>query len=58
MQGGPPPADLITRHGLWHAWSDCGGDLEACFTKEQLLTTVMLSWATGTIGSSFRIYRH
>lgn len=41
----------------WQAWSDCGGDLESCFTREELLTTVMLFWATGTIGSSFRIYR-
>lgn len=41
----------------WRAWSDCGGDLESCFTKEQLLTTIMLFWTTRTIGSSFRIYR-
>ena len=28
----------------WWEWSDCGGDLERCFTKDQLLTTVMLYW--------------
>jgi trehalose synthase len=39
------------------AWSDCGGELERRFTKDQLLTTVTLYWVTGTIGSSFRIYR-
>jgi hypothetical protein len=41
----------------WREWSDCGGDPERRFTKDQLLTTVMLYWVTGTIGSSFRIYR-
>jgi pimeloyl-ACP methyl ester carboxylesterase len=41
----------------WRAWSDCGGELERRFTKDQLLTTVMLYWVTGTIGSSFRFHR-
>jgi len=41
----------------WREWSDCGGDPERRFTKDQLLATVMLYWVTGTIGSSFRIYR-
>ncbi|MEN3279856.1 MAG: hypothetical protein V7607_996 [Solirubrobacteraceae bacterium] len=41
----------------WWDWSDCGGDLERCFTKDELLTTVMLYWVTQTIGSSFRVYR-
>jgi pimeloyl-ACP methyl ester carboxylesterase len=41
----------------WWDWSDCGGDLERRFTKDQLLTTVTLYWVTRTIGSSFRIYR-
>jgi pimeloyl-ACP methyl ester carboxylesterase len=41
----------------WWEWSDCGGELERRFTKDQLLTTVMLYWATGTIGTSFRVYR-
>jgi pimeloyl-ACP methyl ester carboxylesterase len=41
----------------WWAWSDCAGDLERRFTKDQLLTTVMLYWVTRTIGSSFRPYR-
>jgi pimeloyl-ACP methyl ester carboxylesterase len=39
----------------WRAWSD--GDLERRFTKDQLITTVMLFWATGTISSSFRFHR-
>jgi epoxide hydrolase len=41
----------------WRAWSDCGGEVERRFTKDQLLTTVMLYWVTGTIGSSFRFHR-
>jgi pimeloyl-ACP methyl ester carboxylesterase len=38
------------------AWSDCGGDLESRFTKDELLTNVMIYWLTGTIGSSMRRY--
>jgi hypothetical protein len=41
----------------WRDWSDCDGDLERRFSKDQLLTTVMLYWVTQTSGSSFRIYR-
>jgi pimeloyl-ACP methyl ester carboxylesterase len=37
-------------------WSDCGGDLESRFSRDDLLTIVTLYWATGTIGSSFRQY--
>lgn len=40
----------------FRAWSDCGGDVERRFSKDDLLTTIMLYWATGTIGSSFRPY--
>ncbi|MFJ4633888.1 epoxide hydrolase family protein [Streptomyces sp. NPDC088847] len=39
------------------AWSDCGGDLEHSFTKDELLTDVTLYWLTSTIGSSMRMYR-
>jgi pimeloyl-ACP methyl ester carboxylesterase len=41
----------------WRAWSDCDGEVERRFTKDQLLTTVVLYWVTGTIGSSFRFHR-
>lgn len=37
-------------------WSDCDGELERAFTKDELLTNVMLYWATGTIASSFLPY--
>jgi pimeloyl-ACP methyl ester carboxylesterase len=38
-------------------WSDCDGDVERRFTKNELLTNVMIYWVTGTIGSSMRAYR-
>lgn len=37
-------------------WSDCGGEIERSFTKDQLLTNVMVYWVTGTGASSLRIY--
>ncbi|QQC87465.1 epoxide hydrolase family protein [Streptomyces alfalfae] len=37
-------------------WSDCGGDIESVYTKDEILTAVMLYWLTGTIGSSMRMY--
>jgi microsomal epoxide hydrolase len=37
-------------------WSDCGGDVESRFTKDELLTNVMLYWTTQSIGSSFQPY--
>lgn len=38
------------------AWSDCGGDVERCFSREDLLTTVSIYWFTQTIGTSLRFY--
>jgi microsomal epoxide hydrolase len=37
-------------------WSDCHGDVETRFTKDELLTNLMIYWSTGTIGSSFLPY--
>jgi pimeloyl-ACP methyl ester carboxylesterase len=37
-------------------WSDCGGDVERRFTKDVILTNVMLYWITGAINSSFWPY--
>lgn len=37
-------------------WSDHGGDLEAVFAKDDLLTNLTIYWATETIGSSMRLY--
>ena len=40
----------------FRAWSDCDGDPESCFTRDQLLTNVMLYWLTQTATSSARLY--
>ena len=40
----------------YRTWSDCGGDVESRFTKEELLTTVTIYWVTQTINSSTRLY--
>ena len=40
----------------FHAWSDCHGDVETRFTKDELLTNITLYWVTETIGSSFLPY--
>jgi pimeloyl-ACP methyl ester carboxylesterase len=40
----------------FRGWSDCNGDVERCFTKDELLTDVMLYWATGAINASFWPY--
>ena len=37
-------------------WSDCDGEVERAFTKDELLTNVTLYWVTETIGSSFLPY--
>lgn len=40
----------------WRTWSDCDGDVEKRFTKDELLTNIMIYWATQTITSSTRLY--
>ena len=40
----------------FRAWSDCDGDPERCYTREQLITNVMLYWVTETSASSARLY--
>jgi microsomal epoxide hydrolase len=40
----------------FRAWSDCGGDVESRFSRDDLLTNIMLYWTTGAIGSSFWPY--
>ena len=37
-------------------WSDCGGDVESVFSKDELLANISLYWFTGAIGSSFWPY--
>ena len=40
----------------YRTWSDCGGDVESRFTKDELLTTVTIYWVTQSINSSTRLY--
>jgi microsomal epoxide hydrolase len=40
----------------FRTWSDCGGEIERRFTKDVLLTNIMLYWVTGAINSSFWPY--
>jgi len=40
----------------FRTWSDCGGDVERRFTKDELLTNVMFYWATASANSSCRLY--
>jgi pimeloyl-ACP methyl ester carboxylesterase len=40
----------------FHAWCDCGGNIESHFTKDELLTNIMVYWATQSGPSSVRIY--
>lgn len=37
-------------------WSDCGGDVESVFPRDDLLTWVTAYWVTGSIGTSFAPY--
>ena len=38
------------------SWSDSNGNIESVFTKDELLSNVMLYWVTETIHSSIRLY--
>lgn len=40
----------------FRAWSDCDGDIESVFTRDDLLTNITLYWVTETIATSFRPY--
>jgi pimeloyl-ACP methyl ester carboxylesterase len=40
----------------YRRWSDCDGDVERRFSKNQLCDYLTLYWATGTIASSLRLY--
>ena len=41
----------------WRSWSDSGGDLDARFGRDALLTMLTLWWATGSITSSMQLLR-
>jgi pimeloyl-ACP methyl ester carboxylesterase len=40
----------------FRTWSDCDGDVEKRFSKDELLTNVMIYWVTQSITSSTRLY--
>jgi pimeloyl-ACP methyl ester carboxylesterase len=41
----------------FRGWSDCGGDVESVFSRDELLTNISIYWLTGTAASSLRLYR-
>ncbi len=54
---GDSPAGLLA----WlveklRSWTDCGGEVETEFTREQILTWVTAYWVSGAIGTSFTPY--
>jgi pimeloyl-ACP methyl ester carboxylesterase len=40
----------------FQSWSDCGGNVETAVSRDEMLTNIMLYWATGAVGSSFWPY--
>ena len=40
----------------FRAWSDCAGDVESVWPRDDLLTNLTIYWVTETIGSSMRLY--
>jgi pimeloyl-ACP methyl ester carboxylesterase len=44
---------LVEKH---RTWSDCHGDVERRYTKDELCTSASIYWLTGTIASSLRAY--
>jgi pimeloyl-ACP methyl ester carboxylesterase len=41
----------------FYFWCDCNDDIEKSFSKDELLTNIMIYWVTQTISSSMRNYR-
>ena len=51
------PAGLAAWIGeKFRAWSDCGGDPDTVFSRDEMLANISLYWFTGAIGSSFWPY--
>ena len=40
----------------FRTWSDCNGDIESVYTKDQLLTNIMFYWAPDSIASAANMY--
>jgi microsomal epoxide hydrolase len=37
-------------------WSDCGGELGSTFTRDEVLTSLSITWFTQTVASGQRLY--
>jgi pimeloyl-ACP methyl ester carboxylesterase len=44
---------IVEKYRLWSDWQE---DFEEVFTKDELLTNVMLYWVNNTFGTAIRIY--
>ena len=40
----------------WRSWSDCGGDLDSVYSRDDLCAILTIYWVTNTISSSVRLY--
>jgi pimeloyl-ACP methyl ester carboxylesterase len=40
----------------FRTWSDCAGDVESVFSRDALLTNIMIYWVTQSMPSSTRLY--
>ncbi len=40
----------------FRAWTDCDGDVESAFSRDELLTNISIYWVTQTVNSSARWY--
>ncbi|GAA3431255.1 epoxide hydrolase family protein [Kutzneria kofuensis] len=40
----------------FRSWSDCDGDVESVFSKDDLLTNISIYWLTNSIATSTRLY--
>ena len=40
----------------FYTWSDCKGNIENSFSKDELITNIMIYWVTQTINTSARAY--
>lgn len=52
-----PVGWLAWTAGKFRAFSDNGGDFLSVIDRDAFFTNITLYWATGTVGSSMRIYR-
>jgi pimeloyl-ACP methyl ester carboxylesterase len=51
-----PIAQLAWMTEIRRAWSDCGGDIESRFTKDELITQTAIYWLTETYVTAARYY--